>query len=193
MNKTNKVIETGKQFILTVSECVELIATAKRGELLQFPLILYKDRHYLAYLHCTVLVPGDTMASTADSSGEDMDISQDEISDDKMKEDDEGLAEVVGADTSPLWGGDISELSTRLAACNITYTLRRDIRLIIRCSAASRYLALLEFLVNIVATSSADAQLHLLATDLLQISKAAIQRIRIDYNVSGTMMGQWKA
>ena len=99
MNKTNKVIETGKQFILTVSECVELIATAKRGELLQFPLILYKDRHYLAYVHCTVLVPGDTIASTADSSGEDMDISQDEMSDEEMKEDDEGLAEVVGVDT----------------------------------------------------------------------------------------------
>ena len=123
------------------------------------------------------------MALTVDSSGEDMDISQDEMSDEEMKEDDEGLAEVVGVDTWPLWGGDISELSTRLATGNITYTLRRDIKLIIRCLAASRYPALLELLVNTVATSSADAQLRLLATDLLQISPAAIQRMQIDYNI----------
>ena len=39
------------------------------------------------------------MALTVDSNGEDMDISQDEMSDEEMKEDDEGLAEVVGVDT----------------------------------------------------------------------------------------------
>ena len=100
MNETNKVIETVKQLILTVSECLELIATAKQGDQLQFPFTLrYTDRHYSAYVHCTVPVPGGAMVSTADSSGKDMDISQDKMSDDEMKEDDEGLAEVVSADT----------------------------------------------------------------------------------------------
>ena len=77
MTQANRVIETGEQLILTVSECVERIATAKRANPSHFPLILrYTDRHYSAYVHCTLPGPSDSGVSGDDGSGEDMDISQ---------------------------------------------------------------------------------------------------------------------
>ena len=65
------------------------------------------------------------MVSVDDGSGEDMDISEGEISDEEMKGEDDGQAGVVGAATQPRWGRN--KLSTILAASVITYTLRRDI------------------------------------------------------------------
>ncbi|TDH72924.1 hypothetical protein CCR75_005508 [Bremia lactucae] len=57
----NKVIETGDQLILTISECVEMIATAKRADPINLTLILwYTDRHYSAYVHCTLPGPHDS-------------------------------------------------------------------------------------------------------------------------------------
>ncbi|TDH68437.1 uncharacterized protein CCR75_003567 [Bremia lactucae] len=67
-------------------------------------------------------------------------------------------------------------------------TLRQDIQLILRCSASSRYPALLEFLVNMVAASSAGTQLRLMTTNLLQTSPAETQRLQLDYRIPDTVM-----
>ncbi|TDH67160.1 uncharacterized protein CCR75_009301 [Bremia lactucae] len=113
MTKANNVIETGEQLILTVSACVEMIATAKRADPINFPLILrYTDRHCLFYVHCTLPGPHDSGVSADDGSGEDMDISQDEISKKEMKGEDESLAGFVGAAIRPRWG--VTPTSCRL-------------------------------------------------------------------------------
>ncbi|TDH66306.1 hypothetical protein CCR75_005509 [Bremia lactucae] len=62
----------------------------------------------------------------------------------------------------------------------MTYTLRQDIHLNLRWS---RYPALLEFLVNTVAASSADTQLRLMTTNLLQTSPAETQRLQLAYRL----------
>uniref|UniRef100_A0AAV1V1V1 Uncharacterized protein n=1 Tax=Peronospora matthiolae TaxID=2874970 RepID=A0AAV1V1V1_9STRA len=116
-----------------------------------------------------------------DGSGEDMDISQDEISDEEMKGEDDGPAGVVGAAVWPRWEGDINKLSTSLAAGDITYTLRREIWLVLRFSASSRFPALLDFLVNSAVVSSADTQLRLMDTILLQTNPAVTQRLQLGY------------
>ena len=54
MSKTFQVIKTDEKIILTVSDCVDLMLTAKKGEPLHFYIILwYTDRQYSAYVHCT--------------------------------------------------------------------------------------------------------------------------------------------
>ena len=191
MSKANQVIETGDQILLTVSDCVELIASAKIEDPLHFPLILrFTDRQYSAYVHCTRTIPGYTGVSAGDSSGEDMNISQDDLSDEEMKGDDDSSA---GCSVPQLGsaGGGHRELSTRLAAAEITHTLRRAIQLILRCSASSHYPALLEFLVNTVAVSSAAAQLRFGATDLVQLSPADIRLIQLEFHIPDTVMIQW--
>ncbi|TDH67013.1 hypothetical protein CCR75_000057 [Bremia lactucae] len=110
MSKAKKVIETGEQLILTVSECVEMIATAERADPINFPLTLrYIDRHYSAYIHCTLPGPHDSGVLADDGSSEIMDISQDEISDDVMKGEDDGLAGVLGAASRSPGESDINE------------------------------------------------------------------------------------
>ena len=178
---------------MTVSECVERIATCKRANTPHFPLILrYTNRHYSAYVHCTLPGPSDSVVSVDDGSSEDMDISEGEISDEEMKGEDDGQAGVVGAATQPRWG-DINELSTRLAASAITYTLPRDIQLIFRCSAASRDTDLLDFLVNTVVAFSPNTQLRLLAKNLQRISSADTLRLQLEYNISDTVFNQWQS
>ena len=57
-------------------------------------------------MHGTRSVPADPEVSAGDSSGEDMDISQDDLSDEEIKEDDDGSDGLVGAATQPRWGGE---------------------------------------------------------------------------------------
>ena len=100
------MIETGDQLLLTVSDCVERIESAKIEDPLHFPLILwFTDCQYSAYVHCTRTIPADTEVSAGDSSSEDMDISQEDLSDEEMKGDDGSSAGVVGAATRPRWDG----------------------------------------------------------------------------------------
>ena len=82
-------------------------------------------------------------------------------------------------------------MSTRLAAADITHTLRRATQLILQCSASSRYPAILNFLVNSVAVSSAAAQLRFGATDLVQLSPADIRLIQLEFHIPDTVMIQW--
>ena len=101
---------------------------------------------------------------------------------------------MISATAQTRWGGaDIKELSTRLTASDIKYTLRRDIKLILRCSASTRYPAHLDFVVNTVAASSADTQLSLLAIDFLHTSPPETQRLQLDNHVPDTVINQWKS
>ena len=52
LSRCNKIIETGKQLILTVAECGSLFAQDKQNEDGQWPIVLhYADRHYSAFIH----------------------------------------------------------------------------------------------------------------------------------------------